>query len=256
MRKALRATVQDKAADGVVMDETLAGLEAEIGYEFVDRALLREALTHRSFVNEAGDRKEKDNERLEFFGDAVLALCVSHELLTAFPDSSEGELTRARSALVDEASLAAIAGEVGLGDYLRLGRGEERSGGRGKRSLLANAFEALVAAVYLDGGIDAAQRLVRERFVPHFRDLACRTAGRDTKTEFQELAQALCNTTPHYVLTETAGPDHDRSFTVAVLLGDEEYGRGQGRSKKAAEQEAARNGMERLRALASAGRLR
>lgn len=236
------------------MNDTLAGLEAVIDYRFVDRALLEEALTHRSFANEAADRGMRDNERLEFFGDAILAFCVSRELLAHFPASSEGELTRARAVLVDERSLAAIADEIGLGSHLRLGRGEERTGGRTKRSLLANAFEALLAAVYLDGGIDVAQRLVRERLVPHFRDIARRAAGQDAKTEFQELAQASCGATPHYTLVETAGPDHARLFTVAVSLGAQEYGRGRGGSKKAAEQEAARNGLERLRATAAVRR--
>jgi ribonuclease-3 len=229
------------------MNETLAELETVIGYRFGDRALLLEALTHRSFVNEAGAPGMKDNERLEFFGDAILAFCVSRELLEHFPASSEGELTKARAALVDEQSLAAVAGEIGLGTHLRLGRGEDRSGGRTKRSLLANAFEALLAAVYLDGGMDAALRLVRERLVPHFGDLACRTAGRDAKTEFQELSQATCGVTPRYALVEVSGPHHARCFTVAALLGEEECGRGQGRSKKDAEQEAARSALERLR---------
>ena len=230
------------------MHDALAELEAAIDYRFMDRTLLEESLTHRSFTNEAADRGIRDNERLEFFGDAVLAFCVSRELLEHFPASREGELTRARAALVDERSLAAIADEIGLGRHLRLGRGEERTGGRTKRSLLANAFEALLAAVCLDGGIEAAQRLVQGRLVPHFHDIARRASGQDAKTEFQEFAQATRGTTPCYTLIEATGPDHARIFTVAVSLGAEEYGRGRGGSKKAAEQEAARHGLERLRA--------
>lgn len=232
------------------MDENFSDLETAIGYRFCDRALLREALTHRSYLNEAVDAQSRDNERLEFFGDAVLAFCVSLELLSHFPASREGELTKARASLVDEKSLAHLAGEIRLGEYLLLGRGERLTGGREKRSILANAFEALVAAIYLDGGLEPVQRLVRTHFVPLFHDVTSRAAGKDAKTELQERAQALAGIMPLYRLKETSGPDHARFFTVAVFLGDEELGVGCGKSKKEAEQEAAGKGLRRMDELA------
>lgn len=217
-------------------EDALARIEARLSYRFRDRGLLQEALTHRTYVNEAGG---KDNQRLEFFGDAVLDFLLSDMLLVRFPDSREGELTRIRAALVDEASLARVAAELDLGRSLRLGRGEEKGGGRQKRSLLADAFEALLAALYLDGGIDEARRVVGELFTPL---LSCREilSGRDAKTELQERARLLRGELPCYRLKEASGPDHDRRFIVEVYLGEELMGEGVGRTKKEAEQDAAR----------------
>ncbi|GFO64566.1 ribonuclease III [Geomonas paludis] len=217
-------------------DDTLAGIEARIRYRFGNAELLQEALTHRTYVNEAGG---KDNQRLEFFGDAVLDFLLSDLLLKRFPESREGELTKMRAALVDEVSLARIAAELELGASLRLGRGEEKGGGRQKRSLLADAFEALLAALYLDGGIEAARRVVHELFEPllESQELLC---GRDAKTDLQERARTLRRELPRYQLKDATGPDHDRRFTVEVYLGDELMGEGVGRTKKEAEQDAAR----------------
>lgn len=211
-------------------------LEAKLGYRFRNRELLEEALTHRTYVNEAGG---KDNQRLEFFGDAVLDFLLSDLLLQRFPDSREGELTRMRAALVDEVSLARIAAGLELGAALRLGRGEEKGGGRQKRSLLADAFEALLAALYLDGGIDSARRVVHELFEPLLScpEILC---GRDAKTELQELARLLRGELPRYQLKQVSGPDHDRRFTVEIFIGLELMGEGVGRTKKEAEQDAAR----------------
>jgi len=219
-----------------VAEDRFSTLEARLSYRFRDRALLAEALTHRTYVNEAGG---KDNQRLEFFGDAVLDFLLSDMLLVRFPDSREGELTRIRAALVDEASLARVAAELDLGRSLRLGRGEEKGGGRQKRSLLADAFEALLAALYLDGGIDEARRVVGELFTPLF---SCGEilSGRDAKTDLQERARLLRGELPRYRLKEMSGPDHDRRFTVEIYLGDELMGEGVGRTKKEAEQDAAR----------------
>ncbi len=228
--------------------DILVELERAIGYSFADRRLLHEALTHRSFVNESGDRLVKDNERLEFFGDAVIDFFLSDRLIERFPDSREGELTRIRASLVDEESLAQLAGRIDLGRYLRLGRGEEKSGGRRKKSLLADAYEALLAAVYLDGGATPARQMVEAHFAPLLERHAAGMFFHDYKTEFQMLAQARLGTTPRYILKKTAGPDHERFFTVEAMVGEECLGEGSGRSKKEAEQAAAREGFARLKA--------
>jgi ribonuclease III len=218
-------------------EDELSSIEKKLGYRFRDQALLEEALTHRTFVNETG--AGKDNQRLEFFGDSVLDFLLSDMLLVQFPTSREGELTRIRAALVDEVSLARIAAELDLGSSLRLGRGEDKGGGRQKRSLLADAFEALLAALYLDGGIEPARRVVAELFTPLFTspDLL---SGRDSKTELQELARLTRGQLPRYQLKQVTGPDHDKRFTVEIYLGVELMGEGVGRSKKEAEQDAAR----------------
>jgi ribonuclease-3 len=224
-------------------DDILARVERALGYGFRDRALLEEALTHRTFVNETGGGK--DNQRLEFFGDAVLDFLLSDLLLVRFPNSREGELTRIRAALVDEGSLAKIALGLDLGSCLRLGRGEEKGGGREKRSLLADAFEALLAALYLDGGIEVARRVVHR----HFEALLAsgdELSGRDFKTGLQERARLERGQLPRYQLKQVSGPDHDRRFTVEIYLGDELMGEGEGRTKKEAEQAAAGAACARL----------
>lgn len=221
-------------------------LESSIGYRFNNRQLLSEAVTHRSFINEAREPGLRDNQRLEFFGDAVLALLVSSRLLDLFPASCEGNLSRARASLVDEETLAAIAEGIRLGEYLSLGRGEEKTGGRKKKSLLADAFEALVAAVYLDGGIEAAKLLVDRFFGPLMESGEFAGDARDHKTRFQELSQALYGTVPVYRVENVSGPDHDRLFTVVACIGEKTYGRGSGRTKKEAEQSAAREGLARV----------
>jgi ribonuclease III len=237
----------------IMNDNSIDELERIIGYTFGNRVLLQEALTHRSFLNESQEPDVRDNERLEFFGDAVLSFFISQQLLERIPCGSEGDLTKARGALVDEKTLALIAGNMGLGRFLRMGRGEERSGGREKRSLLADAYEALVAAIYLDGGSEPLQRMLDRHFSPLFDDLARRVSLRDAKTDLQELAQAHCGSAPSYPLQGIAGPDHARIFTVAVVLGDEKIGEGSGRSKKEAEQEAAAAGLHWLRRVLAEG---
>lgn len=217
--------------------DRLAQLEEAIGYRFRDRSYLQEVLTHRTIVNEAGGGK--DNQRLEFFGDAVLDFLLSDMLLVQFPASREGELTRMRAALVDETSLATIAASLDLGSCLRLGRGEEKGGGRQKRSLLADAYEALLAALYLDGGIDPVRRVVKEHFTPLLSSGEV-LSGRDFKTELQERARLVRGDLPRYQIKEISGPDHDRRFAIELYLGDEVLGEGVGRTKKEAEQAAAR----------------
>lgn len=224
-------------------------LEAGIGYRFVNRTLLAEALTHRSWVNEhRGGDGGPDNERLEFLGDAVLGLLVGRMLFVRFPGSREGVLARMKASLVGEETLAALASARELGRHLRLGRGEERSGGRERRSLLANTYEALLAAVYLDGGLEPAARIVEQDYAPLLADIATGAAGRDFKTEFQELVQTRFGTAPTYELIATDGPPHDRRFTVAAMVAGERMGEGMGRSKKEAEQVAASHCLTRLAA--------
>lgn len=232
--------VQDKC------DDKYAPFEEIIGYCFHDRTLLDEALTHRSRANEI--QAELDNQRLEFFGDSILGFLISHLLFTRFPDAREGELTQMRASLVDEARLSEIAAGIGIGAYLELGKGEEKSGGRQKRSILADAFEALIAAIYLDGGIAAIGSMVERHFSGFMGEFAASgVQSTDYKTELQEYTQAHSAATPHYLLTAAAGPDHDRVYTFSVIINGSSVGTGQGKSKKEAQQAAAREALETLK---------
>lgn len=213
-------------------------LEQRLGYEFHDRSLLESALTHKSFLNENPGIGRADNERLEFLGDAVLDLAVGHLLIERFPTLREGELSMIRAQVVNEQGLAELGGSLGLGEWLFLGRGEEQTGGRRKPSLLADCCEAVVAAVYLDGGFQAAFELVRRLFVPRFTHIE-EPGSADYKTRLQERAQALRRETPRYVVISETGPDHDKTFEVTVSVGGKEYARADGKSKKEAEQRAA-----------------
>lgn len=226
--------------------KTITSFEELLGYRFKQGALLQEALTHPSFINESGGKVKRDNQRLEFLGDAIIGMILSIQLFRRFPDSHEGELTKLRAALVDEASLSALAAAVDLGAHLQLGRGEEKSGGRSKPSVLADAYEALVAAVYLDGGIEPATALISRHFATLLETLDVKAAGKDFKTRFQEIAHQTRNVAPRYVLQRVSGPDHMRCFSVAVFLGDEMLGEGTAKSKKEAEQAAARQGIASL----------
>ena len=215
-----------------------AELEAVLGYTFRDRELLACALRHASWCNEHAQPRPDDNQRLEFLGDAVLSLAVGHRLMTRFPRAHEGDLSVTRSQVVSEAGLSDVAAQLGIGAWLLLGKGEDRSGGRTKPKVLADAFEALVAAVYLDAGFDAASQLVE-------RVLGARIASAeiknfyDFKTRLQETSQARLKATPTYRVVSELGPDHDKRFVVAVTIGDEEWARAVGKSKKEAEQNAA-----------------
>jgi ribonuclease III len=225
-----------------------AVFEQRLGYTFRDRTRLECALTHKSYLNENVAQGRTDNERLEFLGDAVLDLVVGHLLMEAFPERNEGELSKTRAAIVHETGLAEVASELKLGDWLFLGRGEEQSGGRRKPSVLADACEALVAAIYLDGGFDAAFATVRLLFGS--RVASARDAGlHDYKTRLQERA-ARRRVQVRYQLVQEEGPDHDKTFEIAACIGDREYARGVGKTKKEAEQRAAEMA---LRALDSDG---
>jgi ribonuclease-3 len=221
-----------------IQPRSLAPLETRLDYHFRDGALGETALTHSSWLNETVAPGRTDNERLEFLGDAVLALMVSDLLMRRFPTRSEGELTRVRAALVSENGLARVAAELDLGAWILLGRGEERTGGRGRPSILANTLEALMGAIYLDGGPAAAAAVAEKLFGGALED-ADRHARLDYKSRLQERAQALLQVAPVYAVVAAQGPDHDKRFEILLTLAGREYGRAIGRSKKEAEQTAA-----------------
>jgi ribonuclease-3 len=225
--------------------EVLRDLEEDIGYLFETPALLDQALTHRSHANESGPGV-LDNERLEFLGDAVLDLAVSQILHEVVPPLTEGEMSKVRAYLVKEESLQRIAQSFELGSYLRLGKGEEQTGGRDKASILADPFEALVAAIYLDGGFDMVFPFVERIFRPVIADAGTGVIDRDYKTRLQEFCQARYGRAPAYRLIADSGPDHDKVFEVEIWVGNRPLGRGRGRSKKEAEQRAAEDALDLL----------
>ena len=219
-------------------------LEIAIGYRFRNITLLQNALAHSSYANERWHDSLKSNERLEFLGDSILGMVVAEHLYRNYPDRPEGELTRMRADMVCENALAAIAGRIGLGEHLLLGHGEEQTGGRTRNSILADAVESVIAACFLDGGMDAARGFI-DRFV--LTDVPVRKLrNADYKTALQELVQQKKNQQLTYKLTGESGPDHDKHFEVAVLLNGNTVGTGTGSSKKRAEQDAARAAMEHL----------
>ncbi|HEU4384330.1 MAG TPA: ribonuclease III [Anaeromyxobacteraceae bacterium] len=233
--------------------DPVAALEVRLGLAFRDRARALAALTHKSWVNEHRDDGGGDNERLEFLGDAVVDLLVSHRLMERFPAAREGDLSKMRAAVVDEAGLAAMARALRLGELLRLGRGEEMSGGREKASLLADAMEAVIAAVWLEHGVGEALALVDRFLEEAFARAAAGTLDRDWKTQLQEWAQARLRATPRYRVAAELGPDHAKVFEIELELGGEALGRGSGRSKKEAEQAAAQVALTSLLARQAAG---
>lgn len=220
-----------------------------IGYIFQNVRLLDEALTHTSHVNELKEKSLRDNERLEFLGDAVLALIISEQVAAACPDSTEGTLSKLRSRLVSEASLARAARRLELGKLVRLGRGEELTQGREKDSILANALEAVLAAVYRDGGLEAARTFLLKAFGQELRETTTGAGlpSDDYKTQLQEWCQREHDSTPQYVTTKESGPDHQKQFDVQVLVQGKIMGRGTGRSKKEAEQAAAQEALRRVK---------
>ena len=211
-------------------------LEEKLGYTFQNHALLDNALTHSSCANESQGRL-LSNERLEFLGDSILGMVVADHLYRNHPDLPEGELTRTRAALVCEGSLVEVAHALGLGNYLKLGRGEDAGGGRARPSIQADAVEAVLAAVYLDGGIGSARKIIRRFILDREQE---KGASRDYKTALQELVQRESGQVLQYRLTGSSGPDHAKVFSVEVDLNGRSVGRGEGHSKKEAEQNAAR----------------
>ena len=219
-------------------------LENAIGYRFRNITLLQNALAHSSYANERWHNSLMSNERLEFLGDSILGMLVADHLYRNFPDRPEGELTRMRADMVCERALAQIAQRIGLGEHLLLGKGEEQGGGRNRDSILADAVESVIAACYLDGGMDAAKQFV-QKFVLDRMSVAP-VNNKDYKTALQERVQQKRNQILAYTLVGEAGPDHDKHFEVALTLNGQVIGRGVGSSKKRAEQDAARNALENM----------
>ncbi len=221
-------------------------LTDRLGHRFQNPRLFEEALTHKSYLNECPGPERRDNERLEFLGDAVLDLVISELFLSRFPDAPEGELSKLKARTVSEAALSQVARRLDLGRALVLGRGEDLTGGRDKPSLLADALEAVIAAVFLDGGLAAARQVVLAAFTDLFDHLG-RSDAADHKTELQELCQRDFAVLPVYRVLQESGPDHHKQFDVELTIRGEAYGMGTGRSKKEAEQQAAKTALERLR---------
>jgi ribonuclease-3 len=230
----------------------LEPLERRVGYRFKDRGLLEHALTHRSRVHEDASGGVFDNESMEFLGDSVLGFAIAAMLFREFPQHNEGQKSKLKASLVSAAALARLGEQLGLGDFLILGRGEEKTGGRRKHALIADGYEALIAAIYLDGGIEAAQRFIEQQFSDLIGD-ARRTGAvarftDDWKSALQEFLQSRGRGLPVYRLAAEVGPDHRKSFLVEVVVEGESIARAEGRSKKEAAQSAARAALEQLSA--------
>ncbi|HVU79811.1 MAG TPA: ribonuclease III [Candidatus Paceibacterota bacterium] len=225
------------------MQKDFKTFEASLGITFRDPALLRQAFTHRSYLNE--HREENGhNERLEFLGDAVLELIATHFLYEKFPTHPEGDLTAFRASLVNAITLGAVAAEIGMNDYLLLSKGESKDQGRARVILLANAIEALVGAIYLDQGYEAAKAFIEKHLFPKLDEIMQKKLWRDAKSVLQEKAQDTEGATPSYAVMRETGPDHDKQFVVGVYVKDEMLGQGTGKSKQEAEQDAARAALE------------
>lgn len=221
----------------------LQELEQALGYRFRDRKLLRQALSHSSYANENRHDVLYSYERLEFLGDSILGFVTAEYLYITFPDKLEGELTRIRAELVCESNLAAVARSLRLGEYLLLGHGEEQGGGRGRSGILCDVMEAIIAAAFLDSGLEAAKGIISRLILPRLKEVI---KTRDYKTELQELIQRKRDQVITYELIVERGPDHCKEFVVRVLLNDREVGQGTGSSKKRAEQAAAAKAIEYL----------
>ncbi|MGO9410176.1 MAG: ribonuclease III [Spirochaetia bacterium] len=213
--------------------------ERHAGIRFRELEFLNQAFTHRSFANELGESTE-NNERLEFLGDSVLGLAVSEYLYTSLPDQPEGELARIKSFVVSEASLSEIARALRVDNYILIGRGEEYSGGRSKKAILADCLEAIIGAYYLDSGFQPSRLFVHQMLIPEINKVLENRHAKDYKTLLQEYVQKRMKTYPKYKVVQKTGPDHDRTFWIEVHVGDRSFGAGKGKNKKEAEQEAAR----------------
>ncbi|MGI6423516.1 MAG: ribonuclease III [Candidatus Dojkabacteria bacterium] len=221
----------------------IEGLEKNLNIKFKNKELLNTALTHRSFINENREVKEH-NERLEFLGDAVLELIVSVFLFDKYRDRAEGELTSFRAALVKTDSLAEVAKGLGIGTYMNMSKGEEESGGREKDYLLANTYEAILGAIYLDSGYESCTKFVHKTLLHKIEDIVEKRLDIDSKTKIQELVQSIYKSTPTYEVVKEIGPDHSKEFTVVVKIDNKVIGHGTGSSKQRAEEQAAKEGIE------------
>ncbi len=214
------------------------------GIEFKDKALLKQAFIHRSYINENRSLGLGHNERLEFLGDAVLELVITNYLYKKFPEFDEGQLTSLRSALVNADTCAKVAESLGANDFLLLSKGESKDAGRARQYILANTLEAIIGAVYLDQGLDSAEKFIYNHITPLAEEIVEKGTWIDAKSSFQEKAQEHENTTPAYKTLHESGPDHDKKFTIGVYIGNDLVGQGSGQSKQDAEQEAARNALK------------
>jgi len=240
---------RDEVARGRVLQfpDDLGDLEERCDYRFRDRGLLLRALTHRSHAHEDVSGASQDNESLEFLGDSVLGFVIADTLYREFPQLDEGQQSKIKSSLVSTTTLARLSRRLGLGEHLVLGKGEEKTGGRRKHALLADGYEAVIAAIYLDGGIDEARRFILQQFKPEIEEVRSPTFWeRDYKSWLQEYVQARALAAPEYVVTGESGPDHRKVFQVEVLVDGQAVGHATGRSKKEAEQQAARLALEEL----------
>ncbi len=224
----------------------LSKLEKTIGYKFTNKALLKEALTHRSYINENPKWGIPDNERLEFLGDAVLELSVTEELFKRFPERKEGAMTSYRAALVNYVMLGKIAIEMGLEKFVLLSRGEARDAGKAREVILANAMESLIGAIYLDGGQDAARKFINDFVLEHLAEVLKAGSYRDSKSMLQEKVQEKMKVTPVYKVLSQTGPDHAKVFNVGVYFGDKLIAKGEGSSKQEAEEAAAKEALAGL----------
>lgn len=228
------------------ISQNLDALEAKLGYSFRDRTLLTNSLLHRSHIHVTGQEREQSNERLEFLGDAVLGLIANEFLFQRFPDRSEGDLTKMKSLLVCGARLSEVATDFDLGIHISMSRSEAATGGRQRSSILADTTEALIGAVYLDGGLNPARGVIQRLVLKGSDQILARRSLRNYKSRLQELVQARFKSPPRYRITEVDGPDHDRLFKVSVTFSGEALGTGEGRNKKMAEQNAAREALNAI----------
>ena len=227
------------------MQKDFKTFEENVGISFNDTALLRQAFTHRSYINEHRGESTGHNERLEFLGDAVLELISTHYLYEKFPNQDEGELTAYRAALVNAVTCAEVANEIGINDYLLLSRGESKDMGRARGVLLANALEALIGALYLDQGYEAARAFIAAHLFPKIDGIVKNRLWQDAKSALQEKSQESHGVTPHYAVVKETGPDHDKQFIVGVYIKEALIAEGTGKSKQEAEQSAARAALEK-----------
>ena len=218
--------------------------EKELGFEFKDKSLLKQAFIHRSYINENKQSELNHNERLEFLGDAVLELVITDFLYKKYTDKDEGHLTAYRSALVNAVTCSDIATELSMNDYLLLSKGESKDTGRARQYILANTLEALIGAIYLDQGLDTAESFIERNFMPRIEDIVADKSFIDAKSLFQEKAQEFDGVTPSYKTVKETGPDHEKKFTVGVYVGKELVANGEGKSKQDAEQDAAQKALE------------
>ncbi len=226
------------------MESSLDSFEKEIGVNFKNKDLLKTAFIHRSYLNEHTGEKLPHNERLEFLGDAVLGLVVSKYLFENYPTHPEGDLTNFRSSIVNARMLSKASGALDLGKHLFLSKGEEATGGRNRQFILANTFESLIGALFLDQGLEAAKVFIEKYLIPYLPEIIEKRLYKDFKSQLQEISQEKLSETPTYKVLEENGPDHAKTFKIGVLVGDEVLGEGEGNSKQLAEQEAAKKALE------------